>query len=54
MGEKPFGESSVERWFYIESHEGNESQEGLMNTGIHGLVYILRIICRSSTCPFHD
>ena len=38
--------------FYIESHEGNESQEGSMNTGIHGLVYILRIIYCSSTCPF--
>ena len=23
--------------FYIESHEGNESQKGSMNTGIHGL-----------------
>lgn len=40
--------------FYIESHEGNESQEGSMNTDIHGLVYILRIICRSATGPFND
>lgn len=40
--------------FYIESHEGNESQEGSMNTGIHGLVYILGIICRSAIGPFRD
>ena len=40
--------------FYIESHEGNESQEGSMNTGIHGLVYFLRIICRSATGPFRE
>ena len=40
--------------FYIESHEGNESQEGSMNTGIHGLVYFLRIICRSAAGPFRE
>lgn len=40
--------------FYIESHEGNESQKGSMNTGIHGLVYFLRIICRSAAGPFRE
>ena len=40
--------------FYIESHEGNESQEGSMNTGINGLVYFLRIICRSAAGPFRE
>ncbi len=40
--------------FYIESHEGNESQEGSMNTGIHGHVCIIRVICRSATGPFRE
>lgn len=40
--------------FYIESHEGNESQEGSMNTDIDGLVYFIRIIFRSITSPCYE